>query len=184
MSTCVNYEALADALATLGDADAAAEYHGALCGALCVSEPEQIDLLHLIESDRALPASARPLLEQLRAETFAALIDEGMSFQPLLPDDSVALVPRTAALASWCSGFLFGLASRRLDLSRCSQETREIVGDLTELTRAAVGDEVDVNIEEGAYAELVEYVRVGAQLVFMEMHPRPTLDPTESSQLH
>ncbi|WP_370307043.1 UPF0149 family protein [Sinimarinibacterium flocculans] len=180
----MDYDALSDTLAALGEPEAAAEYHGALCGALCVLEPEKIDLLHLVESDRALPASVRPALERLRADTLVALTDEAMSFQPLLPDDSVALVPRATALASWCSGFLFGLASRRLDLERCSEEAREIVGDLTELTRAAVGDEADANIEEGAYAELVEYVRVGAQLVFMEMHPRPTLDPTDSQHLH
>ena len=33
-------------------------------------------------------------------------------------------------------------------------------------------------------AELVEYLRVGAQLVFMELHPRPTLDPSDSLHLH
>ena len=181
----MDFDALSDALAPLGDPDAAAEYHGTLCGALSVCEPEKIDLLRLIESDEALPPDVRPALERLRGETLAALGDETMRFQPLLPDDAAALVPRVNALASWCHGFLFGLASRReLDLARCSEEVREIVHDFTELTRAVVGDETDVNIEESAYTELVEYVRVGAPLVFMELHPRPTLDPSDSQHLH
>lgn len=187
MTTHMEFDALADVLSPLEQIDAASEYHGALCGALCVREPARIDLLRLIESDRpeALPTSARPALERLRDETIEALTDEAMRFAPLLPDDAVALVPRVHALAAWCSGFLFGLASRpELDLQRYSDEVREIVHDFTELTRATVGEEADANIEEGAYAELVEYIRVGAQLVFMEMHPRPALDPTDSQQLH
>ena len=58
------------------------------------------------------------------------------------------------------------------------------IRDFTEFTPAAVGDEDDPNIGEAAYTELVEYVRVGAPLLYMEMHPRPTLDPAQSSQLH
>ena len=54
-----------------------------------------------------------------------------------------------------------------------SEEVREIVSDFTKFTRAAIGSGDDLEVEEGAYAELVEYVRVGAQLVYMELHPRP-----------
>ncbi len=82
--------------------------------------------------------------------------------------------------AASCTAF----ASRPgLDLKKLSDEAREIIQDLTEFTQAAVGDE-DPDIEEGAYTELVEYVRVGAQLLYMELHPRPTLDPAESQHLH
>ncbi len=184
----MDFDEVADALAPLGQADAAAEYHGALCGALCVLPPQEIDLLRLIETADGLPAGAaqaRPVLERLREETLEALSDEAMRFQPLLPGDEAALVPRVNALTTWCQGFLFGLASKPgLDLKRCSDELREVVRDLTELTHAAVGDETDAEIEETAYTELVEYVRVGAQLVFMELHPRPTLDPSASHHLH
>ncbi len=77
------------------------------------------------------------------------------------------------------------MASRPgLDLNRLTDEGREIVRDFTQFTHAVVGDEDDANLEETAYAELVEYVRVGAQLLFMELHPRPTLDPSESQHLH
>src|SRR3546814_8517783 len=101
-----------------------------------------------------------------------------MLFDLLLPDDDVALVPRVRALGAWCDGFLFGLASRPgLDLKKLTEEAQEIIRDFTEFTQAAVGDDDDQNVEETAYTELVEYVRVGAQLLYMELHPRPTIDP-------
>lgn len=188
MTEPIDYDALNAALQRLGYVDEAAEYHGALCGALCVHEAQDIDLLHLIDPSPDAAAAAgepRQALERLRAETLDALSDEDMRFAPLLPDDEAALVPRVHALVEWCQGFLYGLASRpNLDLERCSTDVREVVHDFSELMQASVGDETDTNIEEAAYAELVEYVRVGAQLVFMELHPRPTLDPSDPQQIH
>ena len=185
MTEPLDFDALAETLA--GSTELAAEFHGALCGALCVHAAKDVDLLRLVETAEGGPLAAalRPSLERLCTETLEALADDSMRFAPLLPDDDTALVPRTHALAAWCQGFLFGLSSKGgLDLARCTEDLREVVRDFTELTRAAVGDESDLNIEETAYAELVEYVRVGAQLVFMELHPRPTLDPSDSQRLH
>ncbi|WP_028080590.1 UPF0149 family protein [Solimonas soli] len=186
MPSSIAYEQLSEALARLGRGDDAAEYHGALCGALSVAKPNDIDLLRLIEHGEAVPndAEARRTLAALRDETVEALQDSEMRFDLLLPDDEVALVPRVRALVAWCEGFLYGLASRPgVKLDKLSGDAREIVRDLTEFTQAAVGDD-DPDIEEGAFAELVEYVRVGAQLLYMELHPRPTLDPAESQHLH
>ncbi|MFT4045294.1 MAG: UPF0149 family protein [Solimonas sp.] len=188
MPVSIAYEQLSDALSRVGRSGDAAEYHGALCGALCLVKPDDIDLMRLIEAgDAPVPndAEARRAFVALRDETVEALQDSGMVFALLLPDDEVALVPRTRALVAWCEGFLYGLASRPgLDLKKLSEDAREIVHDLTEFTQAAVGEEEDPNIEETAYAELVEYVRVGVQLLYMELHPRPTLDPAESQHLH
>lgn len=187
MTQSLDYDALGALLRRIGFADEAAEYHGALCGALCVRDPREIDMLRLLDVEQpdAATAELRQGLDALRTATLEALGDEDMSFAPLLPDDDAALVPRVQALGAWCQGFLYGLASRPgLDLERCSADLREIVHDFTELTQASVGDETDSNIEEAAYTELVEYLRVGAQLVFMELHPRPTLDPADSQHLH
>lgn len=185
----IDYERLDAALARNGYLDAAAECHGALCGSLCVIVPTQIDVLQLLGSGERPSSASDPEIRQqlaaLRDQTLAALQDSDMAFQLLLPDDEVALVPRARALSQWCEGFLFGLASKPgLDLQRLSEEAREIVRDFTEFTQAVVGDDEDSNIEETAYTELVEYVRVGAQLLFMELHPRPTLDPSDSRHLH
>lgn len=188
MQELIDHEQLSEALARVGYVDAAAGLHGSLCGALCVAKPEDVPMLALLEpGDQPVPGDAglRATLLALREQAVAALQDSNMVFALLLPDDDSALVPRVRALAAWCDGFLFGLASHPgLDLHKLSEEAREIIRDFTEFTQAAVGDTDDPNIEEAAYIELVEYVRVGAQLLYMEMHPRPTLDPAQSSQLH
>ncbi len=187
-SEALDFDALNALLQQIGYVDEAAEYHGALCGALCVAPATAIDAFKVIEPATSVPASnpaVRAELEQLRNQTLDALADDDMRFAPLLPDDEVALVPRVAALVAWCEGFLFGIVSRPgLNLERCSEDLKEVIRDFTELTHASVGDEADANMEESAYTELVEYVRVGAQLVFMELHPRPTLDPSDSQHLH
>lgn len=175
MSSHDVYADITAALARVGLSQSAAAYHGLLCGALCAQEPEQIDPLRLVEGE--LPASsdsaAVAALTDLRDAAHLSLADMQMRFAPLLPQDESALGLRTGALSEWCEGFLYGLAGRRnLDLKNCSEEVREVIKDFTEFTRAALRDSDDLETEEGAYTELVEYIRVGAQLIFMELRSR------------
>ena len=174
MPPSVQYADLSALLSRLGYTDDAAAYHGALCGALCRAAPEEIEPESLLEDDCAPPdAAGRAELAQLLEQTVEELCDAELGFMPLLPEDDVALAERAQALAAWCEGFLYGLAGRlRLDLAACSEEVREVVRDFTQFTRAALGTGDDSEVEESAYAELVEYVRVGAQLVYMELRPR------------
>lgn len=176
----IEYFDLGQALRSLGFRLDAAEYHGALCGILCVqggpSEGVSDDLG--LESDppvdiEAVPA-ARELLQQLRHSSLNDLCDPDSGFTPLLPDDDEALSLRVDSLAQWCQGFLYGLATKpALDLNQATPELREVVSDLIQISRAGVedGDEPDEDADENAYMELVEYVRAGVQLIFLELRP-------------
>ena len=187
MSEPVRYDELAEALSHLGFTQDAAEYHGALCGALCVKQPAEIDPLRLLEShskgdDGA--AAAAQALHRLRGESAHAFTDSELGFEPLLPDDQEDLQLRVRALSAWCEGFLFGLASGKpLAMKQCSAEFKEIVNDFTEFTRAGLGDDEDAELEENAYAELVEYIRVGAQLIYLELHEHAS-DAARASTVH
>ncbi len=105
MQDPIGYERLEAALARIGYVDAAAEYHGALCGSLCVSPPAQIDVMRLLDAGQRAPSGSDPQtreeLTELREQALASLQDSDMAFQMLLPDDEVALVPRARALAQW-----------------------------------------------------------------------------------
>ena len=188
MSTLIQYAQLSDTLGRIGFADETAEYHGTLCGTLCVQQPEEIDVLGLLEPGAQAPsadAQTRADLALLCRQTLVALQDDSMVFAPLLPDDEVPLVPRVQALADWCEGFLYGLASRpKLDLDACSEDAREIIRDFAQFTKASVGEGEEMEIEETAYTELVEYIRVGAQLIYMELRAVPTPDPKPSRNIH
>ena len=80
---------------------------------------------------------------------------------------------RAAALAHWCEGFLHGLVSANhgdaLKERLAAEPLADIIRDMLEITRAAVGDDDDGESEEVAYTELVEYLRVAAQLTYEEL---------------
>ena len=151
----------------------AAEAHGTLAGGLCaVADYAFQDWLQEILPDGRAEAEAADTLYGLYSATSAALEQTDMEFEPLLPSDAQPLELRTAALALWCQGFLYGLGSGSIpDASGLPGEVGEIVRDFTEITRAGVDEEQGEESNEGAYAELVEFVRVGVQLLFEELAP-------------
>lgn len=174
----------------------AAEAHGCLVGALCTSPhyPMERWLEEIIpEEDRRNDDDSQQPLRLLYADTLNALRGEDMEFEALLPDDDIPLVTRAGGLSQWCQGFLYGFgtgqADRRADRTvdqgadrEADQEAverdelpgnvNEILNDLTHIGRASVEIEGDGNeSEEEAYAEVVEYVRVGVQLIHDELIP-------------
>jgi uncharacterized protein len=172
--------ALDDARAVAG----ASEAHGTLAGALCAAPAYGLeDWLQEILPEGTSQAAAP--LRELYTETHAALGTDEMQFRPLLPEDERPLGARAAALAEWCQGFLYGLGSSRIhDASGLPGDVGEIVRDFTEITHAGAGDGHNES-DEAAYAELVEFVRVGVQLVFEELEPfREQPRPDAGEPLH
>ena len=149
-----------------------AEAHGQLTGALCALVPYRMeDWLAEILPEESLTDGADPVLLTLYNATVEALSGQGMDFDLLIPGDECPIEERTQALTLWCTGFLYGLSTSAADPQDLPGELGEIVRDLTEITRADVdtGDSREAN--EAALAELVEFVRVGVQLVFDELGP-------------
>ncbi len=149
----------------------AAEAHGTLAGCLCGAAGYRFeDWLHeILPEGRAEPA-VTATLHALYAATARALLEPDLSFELLLPADAQSLDARTAALAEWCQGFLYGLGSGSIpDASRLPGDAGEIVRDFAEITRAGVDQRQEEESNENAYAELVEFVRVGVQLLFEEL---------------
>jgi uncharacterized protein YgfB (UPF0149 family) len=151
----------------------AAEAHGTLVGALCAMTAYRFeDWLQEILPAGGAQALSSGALRALYFVTSETLAGTDLEFQPLLPEDPQPLSERTAALAQWCVGFLYGLGSGSIqDLKTLPGEVGEVVRDFDEITRVGVdGGESDEQ-NESAYAELVEFVRVGVQLVFEELGP-------------
>ncbi|MFU8896065.1 MAG: UPF0149 family protein [Gammaproteobacteria bacterium] len=161
------------------NSDDAAEAHGTLCGLLCAGVEDLAETwIHntFVDAEQysfGRRDDARALLEALHDATAAALKGGEMSFRLLLPDDKVAIEDRAAALAAWCNGFLYGLAIHGLQpMEKLPEEVRELLGDFSEIGRAGVAAEEADEEGEQALVELIEYVRVGAQLVYDECRPR------------
>jgi uncharacterized protein YgfB (UPF0149 family) len=124
--------------------------------------------------DESASTEARHLLEQVFANTRAALASDQMEFAPLLPEDDAPLKERVAALAGWCAGFLYGIGVGTIPLDQVPGDVGEILRDFAEISRAEVGREDSLETNEEAYLELVEYVRAGAQLIYEELEPSRT----------
>lgn len=159
------------ALKTAGALMGAAELHGTLCGMLCVNDSEGGKRIPELLGEGA-PAGVAALVTALHDEALRRLRDPEYDFHMLLPDDAEPMTVRTEALGDWCRGFLAGLGLAGLKQGQSLPEgVEEIVKDFIEISQVnfdlGEGDEED----EAAYAEVVEYVRVGVLLVHQEFHP-------------
>jgi len=181
----VTFREIASVLEGAGSQIAAAEGHGCLCGALCTSPDYSlerwVDEIVALDADRPVEANdPEQALRLLFSDTQRALRSDAMEFEPLLPDDDEPLERRATALSQWCQGFLYGFGTgkpvREGDLNA---QVKEILRDLSHIAGAAVDVGASSEDEEEAYAEVVEYIRVGVQLVHDELEAARTAEPVD-----
>lgn len=163
-----------------------AEAHGTLAGALCAASGYTFeDWLGEILPDARSGAGASAALRMLYTDTAGAMTGEAMTVELLLPDDDRPLAERADALGAWCQGFLYGLGSSRIpDIESLPGDAGEVVRDLAQIARVCADPEESDESGESAYAELVEFVRVGARLLFEDLAPYRDLPPAPSEPLH
>lgn len=179
----MEFDALDHSLAQAGAHAGAAECHGALAGWLASgqgSDPEpwlepMLEELDLADAKVERCRKDLLVLHRLVADQLAS---DQLGFAPLLPDDETPLATRVAALAEWCEGFLFGLGLAGSAATRGGEEVREIISDFSQIARAGMATGESTEDDEVAYAELVEYLKVGAQTV------HDGLQPTRPRRLH
>lgn len=175
MDRSIDYDRLEGALRRIDALPDAAECHGILCGMLC--EQGSVDqsrwirqVLGEVDMSDALVAESVNLLHDLYIVTMEQVNDTELGFRLLLPDEDHGLHEAVAALSEWCAGFLFGF---NLNGGRAKEQTpenvQEILVDLVDISRVDpdVADEED----EGSFAEVLEYVRMGMLLILEELHP-------------
>jgi uncharacterized protein YgfB (UPF0149 family) len=174
MISDIRFKDFEDALAAAGSLADAAEAHGSLCGALCSMSPYKMQdwVNEILPDGAAVTDESAAMIERVFAATATSFGEQGMEFEPLLPDDESPLNGRANALALWCTGFLYGLGTGHIsDLEALNGDVGEIVRDFTEISRATGDDAEADESNEQAYAELVEFIRVAAQVVFEELLP-------------
>lgn len=166
-----------------------AEAHGILAGALCSSSDYGLlEWLHEILPDDSPEGEAlqTSVLQNVYDSMVRTLAGNEADFAPLLPDDEAPLSDRAEALSAWCQGFLYGIGSGAAsDPAKVSTEAGEIIHDLTEITHVGVAADEQNEENELAFAEVVEFVRVGVQLLFVELAPARGEEPAPgAASLH
>jgi len=178
MDQNVDHNELDDALRRCGSNWDAAQSHGLLTGRLAVAGvvagPEWLSqVLDGTDESSADRLACQKMLDGLYQSTYWQLSERLSEFVPLLPDDDTDAALRTAAMAHWSEGFLHGLVSAQhgdeLRDRLAAEPLADIIRDMLQITRAELDEATDVETNEAAYTELVEYLRVAAQLAYEEL---------------
>ncbi|HKK15489.1 MAG TPA: UPF0149 family protein [Gammaproteobacteria bacterium] len=172
----MNFSELNNLLIQSGAGSRAAECHGFLCGYLCVTETPEAAVfeqyLFADSMDSGNLTECIAMIIALAGEVQAGLNSANFTLQLLLPDENTTLGERGEAFVQWCESFLSGLGVGGLTaLDLLSVESREVIQDIYKICRldlGAISDTADE--EERAFAELTEYVRMGAILLHEELH--------------
>jgi hypothetical protein len=174
----IDHDDLNAALRRCGSSWNAGQAHGFLCSHLALDGAEgaarwRVQVLADADPDNQYRPECESLLEALCNTTWQQLAERQSDFAPLLPDDDSPTALRAEALGQWCEGFLHGLVSAAhgdaLRERLASDPLSDIIRDLVEITRATAGDEASDEDNENAWVELVEYLRVAAQLTYEEL---------------
>ena len=178
MDELVAYDDLDEALRRAGASWDAAQAHGLLTGRLTVggaaAAPDWLlQVLDGTDERSAHVTECRNMLDSLYQGTFWHLSERLSAFRPLVPDDVSEAEQRTTAMAHWCEGFLHGLVSVEHDQSfkdrLAAEPLSDIIRDMLQITRAVIDEESDAEDNEAAYAQIIEYIRVAAQLAYEEL---------------
>jgi len=171
MHSTVAFADVARALAAATSAVNAAEAHGCLCGALCLRPDYSLaEWLDEIVPEPAADTAGNEPFATVFEETVGVLARPAMEFEPLLPDDDADLGERVSALATWCQGFLYGFgASGTAARAKLPETVTEVLGDLAQISHAGAVGSAEAEVEEEAYAELVEFVRAAVQITYEEL---------------
>ena len=158
-----------------------AEAHGTLAGALCSSRDYGlIEWLREIlpddsPDDEALQSS---VLQNVYDSMVRTLVGNEADFEPLLPDDDAPLAERADALSLWCQGFLYGLGSGAARIRRRCPPRRARSSATSPRSRTSASMPASrTKRTRVAFAEVVEFVRVGVQLLFVELAPARGEEP-------
>jgi hypothetical protein len=179
MPDAIDHAELARSLSRLQVGVGASELHGSLAGFLCAGGMAHADSwlgeLALEDAAEAVAGSGeQPLFERVFHAVAEDLADPDLAFTPLLPSDDVPMPERTAALVDWCRGFLGGIGLSGADLSAGLEgDLGEVLGDFGRIASSAFSEGDSAEDDEEAWAEVVEYVRVGALLVRTELARAP-----------
>ncbi|MBJ90796.1 MAG: hypothetical protein CMO98_13160 [Woeseia sp.] len=174
----VNHNELEILLSRCGSRRNPGEVHGLLCSCLAVAGIDGagewlVQVLEATDPNSAARAECELMLDDLYATTWRQLVERQSEFQLLLPDDMDSTAARAEAMGRWCEGFLNGLISHKkseeLKDRLVAEPLADIISDIVEIARATTDEDAEAEEEENAYTELVEYLRVAAQLAYEEL---------------
>ncbi|MFL6621409.1 MAG: UPF0149 family protein [Sulfurifustis sp.] len=167
-----DYDELDHALRAAAVDLSAAEAHGMIAAAASVPQPPA--LARLLFGGAAAPADAdsqelMALATALFDDVRRRLAETDFEFEPLLGDAELPM--QVERLAEWARGYVLGLGLAGIGEARpLPGEAGEFVRDAMQIGEVEMDRGIDTEQQEREVAEIVEYLRVGVQLVYEQMH--------------
>jgi uncharacterized protein len=170
----LNYKELDNLLGMLESNACAADCHGFICGYICVNKFLNSNIwkeyLDIKSNPEVASSECLDDIETIVNETNRLLESEDFDFSLILPDDDTPISDRVTALSEWCHGFLNGIAhGEELNQTLEDEENKELIENITRICHLEVSDYPDES-DEKALFELVEYVRMGAILIYSHVN--------------
>lgn len=169
-STLPSYAELASILQKIQPNCHVSQIHGLLCGYICATSGEMIDLWNNVFPGVKKSRKGQEILKAIYESTYHQLSEFSFEFALLLPEDDGDINLRAESLGLWCQGFLTGL--EQSDISNVALENaelKEVLDDIMEIAQLNFGDIENNEEDETAYFELVEYIRLSALMIFQEL---------------
>tara|TARA_R110001583_G_scaffold25250_3_gene91536 strand:- start:3847 stop:4416 length:570 start_codon:yes stop_codon:yes gene_type:complete len=155
------------------------EVHGILSGFICggIDLDSQSWLTHfndVVNEGVGLPQKAKKLIISIYNQVLSQFTDDGLGFNLLLPDDEQPLDDRCDLMSQWAQGFLVGFGMVQPALKEASEEVQELIKDIRDISQISLDFEQEDEESEIAYAEIVEYLRIGVMLCFNHFSRKPS----------
>lgn len=111
------------------------------------------------------------LIAALQEDVRTRMLSLDFEFRPLLPPAGAELAEQVEGLAAWARGYTLGLGAAGMrEPERLQGEVAEFLLDVTRIGEAEMDEDEPLEQQERELAEIVEYLRAGAQLVYDELH--------------
>jgi len=180
----ISFDDLNETLLKFDSMSEASEAHGTLCGMICINGQADISSwLALIFENQdpnnlSLEESKKVFID-LHSETLEKLTGSSYDLDILIHNDDELLDIRIEDLSYWCQGFLYGLSLAGLtDINKLPVDASEILQDMTDISKAGYSPDDDEEENEIAFAEIIEYIRVGVYVVYNTFNADDSINTT------
>ncbi|CAM2937742.1 UPF0149 family protein [Vibrio rarus] len=181
-----DYFSVADEFKTAQIAVTPAEMHGLLIGMLGGglandSDAWQSLLFDYTNDGMGWPMPSLALAEQCLQVARGELSDDNFELSILLPTESDIAV-YAQAMSEWVSHFVSGLGLIDAQVNKASEQTKEALQDLLEISKVEVYPEEDVEEQLALLEQVLEHAKICVLTIYAELGKKPS--KPESTTLH
>ena len=164
------YEDLNDKLRTSSWNAGVSEAHGLLSGLACrgIRDNEIKNKMYLFQIN---DQQTTLILEGIFSLVCRDLASDGFQFNLLLPGEG-NLARQAEEVSNWCQGFCQGFCHDTGAIIRSSsQSIQEVVEDMMTISNVIIDPaDLDSGEAERDLAQIIEYLKVGVQLIYDELN--------------